>query len=155
MYIYIAGPLFNDSERELNNTIDIAVRNAGYSTYLPQRDGGESAKEMQKINSDTSLTQEEKDQQLYKLRQDIFISDIKAIERSDMMIAVLDGRVPDEGTCVEIGIAFERGIPIIGYKTDERSFMKGLDNIMIAYTCSTFANNLTDLIRCLDLYKTL
>lgn len=151
MYIYIAGPLFNNSERELNNTIDIAVRNAGYSTYLPQRDGGESAKEMQKINSDTSLTQEEKDQQLYKLRQDIFISDIKAIERSDMMIAVLDGRVPDEGTCVEIGIAFERGIPIIGFKTDERSFIQGLDNIMIEHTCSTIVYSIEELQQCLTL----
>ena len=151
MYIYIAGPLFNDSERRLNYYVDKVVRQHGFKTYLPQRDGGEAAKEMNKVNSDNSLTQIDKKDRLFSLRQDIFIEDIKAIDNSNVMIAVLDGRVPDEGTCVEIGYAYAKAIPIIGLKTDERSFIQGLDNIMIEHTCSTIVHSIDELRQCLTL----
>lgn len=52
----------------------------------------------------------------------IFAFDYNEITKCDVMTAVLDGQVPDEGMSVEMGIAFERSIPIIGLKTDRRSF---------------------------------
>ena len=45
----------------------------------------------------------------------------------------LDGRVPDEGACVELGIAFGSGKRCYGFKTDTRSIELGLDiNPMIS-----------------------
>ena len=49
----------------------------------------------------------------------------------NLLIFIMDGRVPDEGACVEIGIAFALGIDCIGIKTDSRSFISGYDNPMI------------------------
>ena len=40
MKIYIAAPLYCDYEREYNLKIDELLRENGYDTYLPQRDGG-------------------------------------------------------------------------------------------------------------------
>ena len=34
---------------------------------------------------------------------------------------VLDGRIPDEGACVELGIAYANGKRCYGVKTDARS----------------------------------
>ena len=45
----------------------------------------------------------------------------------------MDGRVPDEGACVELGIAYENGKRCYGFKTDTRSVEKTLDlNPMIS-----------------------
>lgn len=45
----------------------------------------------------------------------------------------LDGRVPDEGACVELGIAYASGERCYGFKTDTRSVELGLDlNPMIS-----------------------
>lgn len=44
---------------------------------------------------------------------------------------VMDGRVPDEGACVELGIAFESGIECFSIMTDVRTSEYGTDNFMI------------------------
>src|SRR5215475_516791 len=41
-----------------------------------------------------------------------------AIDRCDALVAVLDGADVDSGTAAEIGYAFARGKPIIGYRGD-------------------------------------
>jgi len=42
------------------------------------------------------------------------------IDRSDMVLAVLDGVDVDSGTAAEIGYAFAKGKPILGYRGDFR-----------------------------------
>ena len=39
----------------------------------------------------------------------------------------LDGCVPDDGACVELGIAYGAGKRCYGFKTDTRAFQRGLD----------------------------
>jgi nucleoside 2-deoxyribosyltransferase len=39
MHAYIAGPLFNEGERWWNAEINSRVSKAGFTTYIPQRDG--------------------------------------------------------------------------------------------------------------------
>ena len=48
---------------------------------------------------------------------------------------ILDGRVPDEGGCVELGMARARGADCFGVQTDSRRF-GGTDsnNLMIDYS---------------------
>jgi nucleoside 2-deoxyribosyltransferase len=54
-------------------------------------------------------------------RNYIFKDDIEAIYDSDIILCLLDGRVLDEGMCIELGIAFAKEKICIGYKTDQRS----------------------------------
>ncbi len=117
--IYVAGPLFSIAELEFNEKIDSNLRKMGFSTFLPQRDGhllssllseGYSKEEATKI---------------------IFEMDTHHIKNSDIVLFLLDGRVPDEGACVEIGLAYAYGKECIGYKTDSRSIMGDSDNPLI------------------------
>jgi len=43
----------------------------------------------------------------------------------------MDGRVPDEGACVEIGIGYALGKEYIGLKTDVKGAFGGGDNPMV------------------------
>lgn len=50
----------------------------------------------------------------------------------EVLISDLNGRVPDEGGCVELGMAYAWGIKSIGFKTDTRALdYTGDDNLMI------------------------
>ena len=63
----------------------------------------------------------------------IFDVDTAAIRNADVLFMVLDGRVPDEGACVELGIAYALGKPCYGIKTDVRAAENGMDlNPLIA-----------------------
>jgi len=44
----------------------------------------------------------------------------RAIDDADAVLAVLDGSDVDSGTAAEIGYAFARGKPIVGYRGDSR-----------------------------------
>ena len=91
----------------------------GFDSYLPREDGGIA---FQKIGSGEDVI---------STRRKIFENDLKEIHASDIFLCILDGRVPDEGACVELGLAFALGKRCIGYKTDQRSFGKYGDNLMI------------------------
>ena len=53
--------------------------------------------------------------------------------KSDIIFMVLDGRIPDEGACVELGIAYASGKRCYGIKNDARSVEKDMDlNSMIS-----------------------
>jgi len=118
--IYLAAPLFNDMEKKRNAELDTVLRESGFDTYLPQRDGG--------VFADESAEAERMDQ----LRARIFASDIRAVQSSDIVVFLFDGRVPDEGACFELGMAYALGKRCIGLKTDARSFIDGYDNIMLS-----------------------
>lgn len=49
----------------------------------------------------------------------------------DAVFFDMDGRVPDEGACVEIGIAYTLGKKCIGLKTDAKAAFGGADNPMV------------------------
>jgi nucleoside 2-deoxyribosyltransferase len=99
--VYIAGPLFDPGERWYLEQIDCAVRDLGFQTYLPHRDGG--------IKAITGHTTAE-----------IFKADLRGLESVDIVVAVLNGPDVDSGTAWEMGHAFARGIPIIGIHEDIR-----------------------------------
>ena len=133
--IYIAGPLFSDSERMFNEMLNDALISNNYSTFLPQKDG----LELDRLIS-MGLGKEEAEKKIFEL-------DIQEINRSDFVVFVMDGRVPDEGACVEIGYAFGLGKECIGLKTDVRSFIHGQDNPMITGVLKNrVVDNIDDLI---------
>ncbi len=111
--VYFAGPLFNKAEKDYNVLVATILEEAGYEVFLPQRDGYEAA-----------LLEGKTEQEKTKL---IFEKDTSEIEKADILFMVLDGRVPDDGACVELGIAYRGGKRCYGIKTDTRSLEIGMD----------------------------
>lgn len=101
--VYFAGPLFNAAEREFNLKLVHLLERYGYL-----------ATELE------NMTQEE------KLKK-IFDKDESEVLKADIIFTLLDGRAPDEGACVELGIAYAAGKRCYAYKTDARSVEFGLD----------------------------
>nr|MBQ6739138.1 nucleoside 2-deoxyribosyltransferase domain-containing protein [Synergistaceae bacterium] len=117
--VYFAGPLFCQAEKDYNLKLTKLLEAHGYKVFLPQRDGFEAAQ----------LTGKS-DEELTKM---IFEKDVSEILKADIIFMVLDGRVPDEGACVELGIAYASNKRCYGVKTDTRSAEMHLDlNPMIA-----------------------
>lgn len=110
--VYFAAPLFCEGEKTVNKKICDLLESFGYEVFLPQRDGIlaaelENKTEKQKIEL-------------------VFAKDTAAIKKSDALIFMLDGRVPDEGACVELGIAYAMGKRCYGISTDARALEDGL-----------------------------
>ncbi|WP_329431203.1 nucleoside 2-deoxyribosyltransferase (plasmid) [Streptosporangium sp. NBC_01495] len=133
MRAYIAAPLFSEAEKDYNLRLDHLLRELGLETYLPQRDGGEAAPLIrQGLDEDA-------------VRRRLYDADRAAIDECDLLVFLLDGRVPDEGACVELGIAHALGKPCVGLQTDCRRF-GGTDsnNLMIDYTLVWTAHSLAE-----------
>lgn len=122
--IYISAPLFNEMEIKFNETVSKFLEERGFSTYLPQRDGGED----EMLLKDPKLWPE--------TSKRVFDRDVSALKDSSALIMVMDGRVPDEGACVELGMAYAYGKICIGFQTDTRTFATGQNNLMLDHSFS-------------------
>ena len=117
--VYFAAPLFNQSEKDFNLILSKVLEDHGYEVFLPQRDGY--------LAADLEGKTEE------ELTEMIFSKDLNEVLKADIIFMNLDGRVPDEGACVELGVAYASGKRCYGFKTDTRSVDTNLDlNPMIA-----------------------
>ena len=117
--VYFAGPMFNQAEKEFNLKITKVLEDCGYQVFLPQRDGIEAAK----LEGKT-------EKELVKM---IFALDAGEVRKADIVFMNIDGRVPDEGASVELGIAYGIGKRCYGFKTDTRAVEFGLEmNPMIS-----------------------
>jgi nucleoside 2-deoxyribosyltransferase len=105
--IYFAAPLFSQSEKDYNLQLTHLLEDHGYEVFLPQRDG--------------YLAAELEGKSEEELTELIFQKDLSEVLKADIIFMVLDGRVPDEGACVELGIAYANGKRCYGVKTDARS----------------------------------
>lgn len=121
--IYIAAPLFTPLERELNLHL-ARVLEEHFSVFLPQRDG--------MLLAGRDLTRE----QFMAGSAEVFLGDVRAINECDVLFAVLDGRVVDEGVAFEIGYAHARGKVCVGYHTDSRVLLPHGLNPMIECSLS-------------------
>lgn len=119
--VYFAGPLFCKAEKNYNLFLTEILESYDYKVFLPQRDGHEAASEKM-----AKMTAQE------KVRL-IFEKDTNEIQKADIIFMVLDGRVPDEGACVELGYAFALGKSCYGIRTDMRAMELDLElNPLIA-----------------------
>lgn len=118
MKIYLAGPLFTPVEREFIEIIANDLEKS-CSVYVPHRDGFLIEELLA-----NGLSQSEAYRAVYQ-------KDIYEIESCDVLLAILDGRSPDEGVCVEMGYARALGKRIVGLKTDIRSALPWGNNPMI------------------------
>jgi nucleoside 2-deoxyribosyltransferase len=130
--LYLAGPLFNPSERAHNLSIRAAIE-PWFVVHLPQIDGA--------LLPDLvamGLTPED-------ARRRIFQDDIAAIRRSDVLLIVLNGRSVDEGAAFELGMGWCLGKPCFGYKDDFRQLLPDGDNPMITGSVRTIFRSIEEL----------
>ena len=133
MKVFIAGPLFSQAEREFNLKVDEFLQKHGFETFLPQREVGELWKHVRK-----------KGRKAYKM---IYETDLKGLERADVVVAVLDGPDVDSGTAFEVGYACARGKPVIGIKTDARIFTRNeVVNNMLAQGVRALVKDLAGIL---------
>lgn len=125
--VYLAAPLFDNMELDRNRTVCNILESEGFKVYMPQRDSGEAA-----MGAD---------------RKKLFVDDIQGIEQSDIVVALLDGRVPDEGTVFEMGYAYARGKEVYAILTDRRSFMNGHLNVMLEYGAKHIFSSVRQMLR--------
>ena len=125
--IYCAGPLFNPKEREDMNSIATVLETAGYSVFLPQRDGLELAR-LLPVLIEKNISEEKAS---IVLNNAIFSLDVFEVIDSDGVILNINGRVPDEGAMVEAGIAWAHEKPIVIFKNDDRSLIQGNCNPLV------------------------
>ncbi|HJG22168.1 nucleoside 2-deoxyribosyltransferase [Enterococcus durans] len=104
MNIYFAAPLFAKSDLLYNAMLVKKIRAVSEDliVYLPQ--------ENEAINDKTD----------YADSKMIALADTEKVLESDLMIALLDGLTIDAGVASEIGVAYAKGIPVIGLYTDSR-----------------------------------
>ena len=147
MLIYFAAPLFCQAEKAFNLQLTQELEKRGFTVFLPQRDGVE----LRKPPYDEMTADE--------LCQTIFAIDRDRILEADIFLFVLDGRVPDEGACVELGLAYgqkhllQRDKLLIGLLTDMRTayaFLGTKLNALIHGALDTVADNETDLLAALE-----
>ena len=144
MKIYFAGPLFCESEQTFNDALTRELEAAGFTVFLPQRDGAENQGE-----SYERMTHEESREAIFTLNRDRILD-------CDIFLFVLDGRVPDEGACVELGMAYIHGRLkgnqkyIVGIMTDTRAaFIKSKLNPMLHFCFDDIVSNKTELLELL------
>jgi deoxyadenosine/deoxycytidine kinase len=116
---YYAAGLFNEGERQFNLKVKQMLDELGFVTWFPQEDAG---------FIEDYLAQ---GMTLDEARHHIFEQNLEAVRAADVLIFNLDGRVPDEGACIEAGVAFGWDKRLIGLQTDFRAVEPGGNNLMI------------------------
>lgn len=100
--IYLAAPLFSESEREYNRSIAEMLRQHLFEVYLPQDTGDNCA--VRETCEHTRIYEHNK----------------QALHDADIIVAIIDGADADSGTAWEMGYATALGKPVIAMRTDFR-----------------------------------
>jgi nucleoside 2-deoxyribosyltransferase len=128
MKVFLAAPLFSESEREFNSKIAKRLRENEFEVWLAQ--------EAPFIQEGT-----------HKEKRPIYEGDILALKASDAVVAVLDGMEVDAGVAYEMGYAKALGKPIVGLKTDYRTFSEMEDiNLMLEVPLIKICKSMDDVI---------
>jgi nucleoside 2-deoxyribosyltransferase len=133
MKIYLAGPLGSSEAGRAyhDRTIVPEVKRLGHVPFDPWSDdpppGVDAgfAAEIRRLALEIKAAQAmaygpARKQTWRKLNRRIGAKNQRLIDDSDMVFAVLDGTDVDSGTAAEIGYAFAKGKPILGYRGDFR-----------------------------------
>jgi nucleoside 2-deoxyribosyltransferase len=134
---YIAAPLFNDMERAFNCTLAKSLERC-VDVFLPQRDGGLMMELVKRgVPPDEAA-------------KSVFEMDLQAMEKADVLVAVLDGANIDEGVAFEIGYMFAMKKYCLGYQTDMRRSLPTGNNPMIAASLNMVCANVASLLSAIE-----
>jgi nucleoside 2-deoxyribosyltransferase len=135
--LYLAGPLFSAQEQAWNRSLRDGLSES-CDVYLPQEDGAL----LVNLIADGVSVEEAK--------SIIFCRDIAAIDRCNILLLIMDGRVIDEGASFELGYAYSRGKACVGLKTDVRQLLAVGDNPMIECALRATFSNIEDVLVWID-----
>ena len=142
--IYCAGPLFNPKEKEEMAHIASVLEEAGYSVFLPQRDGLEFA-ELFPLFLEKGFPEKHA---LNILNMAIFALDVFQVMDGTGLVLNMNGRVPDEGAMVEAGIAWAHNKAIVIFRSDSRSLIQGNCNpLVLGLADFSCVNNYDDIVK--------
>lgn len=116
--LYLAGPLgFSEAGRAFHDkTLVGLIASRGYQVLDPWK-----LTAQRKIDRVLRMRYGAKKREAWRaLNPEIAENNRRAIDRSDGIVAVLDGADVDSGTAAEIGYAFAKGKRIVGYRGDAR-----------------------------------
>ncbi len=137
--------MFSKAERRFGLQLTAKLGALGYLVFLPQRDGVE-----RETSPYDAMTPEQR-------RHTTFRLDRQQILDCDVFLFVLDGRVPDEGACVELGIAScqkylqDGGKRLLGLHTDSRAaFIGSMLNPMVRVALDYIVDDEEVLLRVLS-----
>ena len=130
--LYLAAPLFTESERLFNTTVKQTVQCA-FDVYLPQEDGGLMVDMIRDGMTPCDAA------------QIVFAGDVRAIDRCDVLLIVLDGRTVDEGASFELGYAYSKHKTCYALQTDPRRLLQTGNNPMIDGACTKVFTSLEEL----------
>lgn len=118
MKIYLAGPLgFSEAGRSYQyGTLIPALTRLGFEVIDPWK-----LTDQNKIDAVAAMPYGPARRDAWRaLDVEIGGSNRAGIDRSDLIVAVLDGSDVDSGTAAEIGYGFAKGKAIVGYRGDFR-----------------------------------
>ncbi|HMG50906.1 MAG TPA: nucleoside 2-deoxyribosyltransferase domain-containing protein [Inquilinus sp.] len=110
--LYFAAPLFSAAELVFNAVLVERIEALGFDVFLPQRDGVEASREPW-----ASMAPKDRQRAVFETHRD-------QVFACDVLLFVLDGRVPDEGAALELGLAYAHrqlakpGRRLVGLHTD-------------------------------------
>ena len=118
--VYLAGPLFTQAERTWNRQLADALAASGFQMLVPQVLSQELIGKTGEYNPGA-----------------LFRRAATTVERADVVLAILDGADADSGTAFECGVAWGKGIPVVGLRTDLRQGGDGTSdvNLMLSESC--------------------
>lgn len=127
--IYCAGPMFNAAECAEMNAIARVLEDAGYATFLPQRDGLRYAVLQRELDAQGVPAREA----AQILQRAVFNFDLhQLLTETNALVVNLNGRVPDEGAVAEAAMGWLSAKPVLFYKSDPRAWIGHADNPLLA-----------------------
>lgn len=130
--VFLSASFFSKAEYDFNKAVAKRLRKAGYDVWLPQ---------------DHPLTESPSIEE----KRTIYDNDVEALRESDAILAVLDGAEIDSGVAFEIGYAVALGKPVVGLKTDTRTFSFVEEvNLMLEVPLSKICKSIEEVLPVLD-----
>lgn len=132
--LYFAGPLFSAGERSYNTFLKQQISEY-FDVYLPQEDGVLMPDLLDSGMSAGDATGV------------VFLNDMNAIKRAEVVLILLDGRAVDEGAAFELGIAFALGKRCVGLQTDFRRLAPFGNNPMLTGALSCVFGSVDEMVK--------
>ncbi len=144
--IYIASTAASPAKPALNLALAQYLEKNGQSVFLPQRDG---------ININKApyvdMSRDDKRRAVFEKSRDLLIA-------CDSFVIVLDGQRPDEGLCLELGLAYAHRLItgckrlIIGLQTDGSFFLGAKLNPSVQMCLDSIVDKQEALIKAIVLH---
>ncbi len=100
--VYLAAPLFSEAEKAYNLQVCDLLKRHFFEVYLPQT-----------VGDDTACRESSAHRMIYEKH-------LQALDRADIVVAIIDGADADSGTAWEMGYALALGLPVVALRTDFR-----------------------------------